>query len=164
MHLTYNNGSLDISDGFIAGILGFLAVFWVILLAIVVVSIIAMWKIFEKAGHEGWKAIIPFYNAYILTEIAGLNGWLFLINLIPGIGSLIWAIMVAVNLAPAFGKETAFAIGLILLPFIFELILAFGDAQYQLGDTAKATATAGGAKPAAKKAPAKKKDDWVEGK
>ena len=164
MHISFNDGYLDVSDGFLAGLFGFLAAMWLIVVAIAVISIIAMWKIFEKAGHEGWKAIIPFYNMYILTEISGLNGWLFLISLIPGIGTLIWAIMVAVNLAPAFGKETVFAVGLILLPLIFELILAFSDAEYQLGGAAKATATAGdAAKTTAKKATTKKKDDWVEG-
>lgn len=164
MHLTVDNTSLDISEGLIAGFFGFLAGIWLLLLALTIVAIIAMWKIFEKAGHEGWKALIPFYNMYILTEISGLNGWLFLLCLIPGIGALIWLIMVAINLAAAFGKETAFAIGLIILPFIFELILGFGDAEYQLGDTAKATAGADGTKKTtAKKTTAKKKDDWVEG-
>lgn len=168
MHFTYNNSSLDVDGGLIAGFFAFFAAIWLIALILIVISIIAMWKIFEKAGREGWKAIIPFYNMYVLTEICGLNGWLFLLCFIPGIGGLIWAIIVAINLAPAFGKETAFAVGLILLPFIFELILAFGDAQYQLGGTAKATAgaskTSTGAKKASTDAKKKTEDPWVEGK
>jgi len=98
-----------------------------------VASIVGMWKIFEKAGVEGWKSIIPFYNLYLLTEISGQEGLLFLLNLIPGVGSLIWSIMVSLKLAPAFGKDTAFAIGLILLGPIFYCILGFSDAQYKLG-------------------------------
>ena len=160
MHLTYNNGSLDVSEGLIAGIFGFLAAIWLLVVAVIVIGIIAQWKIFEKAGEEGWKAIIPFYNMYIYTKISGMDGWFFLINLVPGVGTLIWAIVVSLKIAEAFGKETAFAIGLILLPFIFELILGFGDAQYQLGKPKKATATASNTK----KASTKKKDDWVEGK
>ena len=39
-------------------------------LAIAILMIIAMWKIFEKAGEKGWKAIIPIYNNYILFKIA----------------------------------------------------------------------------------------------
>ena len=31
-------------------------------LAVAVLGVVAMWKIFEKAGEPGWAAIIPFYN------------------------------------------------------------------------------------------------------
>jgi hypothetical protein len=163
MHVTYNNNTLDLSDGFLAGIFGFLAAMWLLVVVILIVSIIAMWKIFEKAGREGWKSLIPFYNMYVLTEICGMTGWLFLLCFIPGIGTLIWTILIAIKLAPAFGKETAFAIGLILLPLIFELILAFGDAQYQL-DGGAAKATAGSAKKTSTSTKKKTKDPWVEGK
>ena len=40
------------------------------------------------------------------------------------------AIVVCVDLARSFGKGAGFAIGLVFLPFIFDLILAFGDAEY----------------------------------
>ena len=36
-------------------------------------------KLFKKAGKQGWEAIIPFYNTYVLVEISGLNWWYFLI-------------------------------------------------------------------------------------
>ena len=39
-------------------------------LALGILTIIAMWKIFQKAGEKGWKAIIPIYNSYILFKIA----------------------------------------------------------------------------------------------
>lgn len=43
-------------------------------LAIVVFLIVGEWKLFVKAGKQGWKSIIPFYNTYVLfTEIAGLH-------------------------------------------------------------------------------------------
>lgn len=38
----------------------------------ILVSILALvvhWKLFEKAGEEGWKALIPIYNLYILFKI-----------------------------------------------------------------------------------------------
>ena len=41
----------------------------VVYLAIAVLGIVAMWKIFEKAGEPGWAAIIPFYNLYVLFKI-----------------------------------------------------------------------------------------------
>lgn len=41
----------------------------VVYLAVAVLGIVAMWKIFEKAGEPGWAAIIPFYNLYVLFKI-----------------------------------------------------------------------------------------------
>jgi hypothetical protein len=40
-------------------------------LAVVVLTVVALWMIFEKAGEPGWKAVIPFYNSYILYKISG---------------------------------------------------------------------------------------------
>lgn len=122
-------------------------------LIVAVVTIIGMWKVFEKAGVAGWKAIIPFYNSYLLTEISGQNGWLFLLIFVPGVGSLIWSILVSLKMAPAFGKETGFAIGLILLAPIFYCILGFGSAQYQLGGAAANNAQPAGPAPEAPQAP-----------
>ena len=48
-----------------------------------VICTIAYWKIFEKAGEDGWKILVPFYNSYIITKIVYGNGWKFLFSLIP---------------------------------------------------------------------------------
>ena len=40
-----------------------------------VLLIIAGWKIFEKAGEPGWKAIIPIYNLYIMYKIVNMQAW-----------------------------------------------------------------------------------------
>ena len=44
-------------------------------LAISVLLIVAMWKIFQKAGKPGWAAIVPFYNSYVMYEITWGSGW-----------------------------------------------------------------------------------------
>lgn len=98
-------------------------------LILMVIMIVANWKIFTKAGKPGWASIVPFYNMYTLFEVAGMNGWMFLLLLVP-IVNIVMAIMVYINLAKAFGQSGAFAVGLILLNPIFSLILAFGKAQY----------------------------------
>jgi len=94
-----------------------------------VIGIIAMWKIFAKAGKPGWASIIPIYNLYVLYEISWGKGILFLLNLIVFIAPIL-AIITMVKLGKAFGKGGGFIAGLIFLPFIFLLILAFGSAQY----------------------------------
>ena len=95
-----------------------------------VLSAIALMKIFEKAGVTAWYAWIPILNSYWLMKIATGNGWLFLLALIPCVGTLIVLILLAVKLAPAFGKGGGMIALLILLPIIAYFILGFGDAQY----------------------------------
>lgn len=102
---------------------------WVFTLIICILFIVAWWKIFEKAGEAGWKSIIPFYNSYILFKIAWGNGLLFLLMFIPFVNFII-AIILEVKLAKAYGQSGGFAVGLIFLPNIFTLILAFGSSQY----------------------------------
>ena len=34
-----------------------------------VVVIVALWKLFTKAGEPGWKALIPFYNVYLWLKL-----------------------------------------------------------------------------------------------
>ena len=101
----------------------------IVYLAIIVLLVAAMWKIFTKAGKPGWAAIIPIYNLIVLLEIAGRPLWWFILMLIP-IVNLIAFIIVAVDVARKFGKGVGFAIGMVILPFIFYPMLAWGDAQY----------------------------------
>lgn len=107
-------------------------------IAIGILTIIANWKIFTKAGQAGWKSLIPIYNLVILFRIAGISPWWILAYLaafIPVVGwvaSFAVSIYLMISLAKAFGKEGGFAVGLILLNTIFMMILAFGDAEYQL--------------------------------
>ena len=98
-------------------------------LAVGVLAIVALWKIFEKAGEPGWAAIIPFYNIYTLFKITWGNGWKFLLLLIP-IANIVFLILTMVKLAKAFGKSGGFAVGLIFLSVIFYCILAFDQSQY----------------------------------
>lgn len=100
-----------------------------IILGFVAFFIYCSWKLFEKAGHEGWKSIIPFYNLYIMLEIAGMPGWYLILFFIP-IVSLVIAIMMSIKIAENFGKSTGFGLGLAFLGFIFFPILALGDAKY----------------------------------
>lgn len=101
-----------------------------------IIQLIAMWKIFTKAGEKGWKAIIPIYNFVILFKISGLSPWLifvYLVAIIPFIGWIAPIAMTAIlcyKLAKSFGKDAGWAVGLYFLPFVFYLILAFGKSEY----------------------------------
>ncbi len=102
----------------------------VVYLALIVVVVAGMWKMFTKAGQPGFFAIIPIVNMYILLKIVGRPWWWLILMFIPLI-SIIFAIIVMLDLAKSFGKGVGFAIGLILLSFVFIPILGFGSAEYQ---------------------------------
>ena len=40
-------------------------------LAVMVLTIIASWIMYAKAGEHGWAAIVPFYSSYVKFRIAG---------------------------------------------------------------------------------------------
>lgn len=106
------------------GVLGTL-----IWLAVAVLMIASMWKLFIKAGQPGWASIIPFYNAYVFLKIAGKPGWWLILLFVP-ILNVIFGIIALAGFAQNFGKGAGFIIGMIFLPVIFYPILAFGDARY----------------------------------
>ncbi|WP_410599547.1 DUF5684 domain-containing protein [Amycolatopsis sp. lyj-90] len=103
-----------------------------------VLMIIALWKVFTKAGRPGWAAIIPFYNAYTLLKVAGRSGWWLILLLIPVVNIVI-AIIVSIDVAKAFGKSGVFGFfGLFLFSIIGYLIIGFGQARYTAPPTANA--------------------------
>jgi uncharacterized membrane protein YoaK (UPF0700 family) len=91
--------------------------------------IVSGWTIFTKANKPGWASLIPIYNILIGLEIVDRPWWWLLLLLIP-VANLVFAVILCIDLAKAFGQGAAFGIGLLLLGFIFYPILAFGDAQY----------------------------------
>ena len=108
----------------------FMAVYGAVMLIVGILILVCMWKIFVKAGYEGWKSLIPGYNLYCLFEMTFGNGWLFFLCFVPCVGFIAFLVMYY-KLALAFGKGAGFAAGLIFLSFIFIPILAFGNAEYQ---------------------------------
>lgn len=103
--------------------------FLFIYLAVLVLLIAGLWKIFTKAGEEGWKAIIPIYNYIVVLKIVGREWWWILLFLIP-IVNIIILVIVYNDLSKSFGKGVGFTLGLIFLSFIFIPILGFGSARY----------------------------------
>jgi Family of unknown function (DUF5684) len=99
-------------------------------LAVVILYVAALWRVFAKAGEPGWACLVPIYNVLVLLRIIGKPAWWILLMIVPLVNIVI-AIIEHVELAKAFGKSGAFAVGLIFLPFIFFPMLAWGDAQYQ---------------------------------
>ena len=150
----YSSSALSSQLGqasFFTMIMGMLAVYATIALVIYVLLVIAMWRIFTKAGEAGWKSLIPIYNVYIWYKIVGLQNafWLmiafsFIIGIVYAISptlyvvtctiysitALLVTIFHSIRLSKSFGHKGGFAVGLIFLPTIFTLILGFSSDKF----------------------------------
>ena len=142
MNYNYNYGSTNELIALILGILSALILFFII---VYVITVIGQWKVLKKSGKPGWGALIPIYNTYQFCSISGVSPWWILISIvgapilsvIPVIGSILslavsiyFSILLNVSIARSFNKSDGFAVGLILLPIVFYLILGFSNDKY----------------------------------
>ena len=123
--------------------IGLLIFLGILAIAFYVVYVIALAKLFKKAGEDGWKAIIPFYNTFVLIQIAGLNWWYFLIAIsgticsilkIDGLDTVCNLALLAVNffvfynLAKKMGQQpVSFGVAGIFVAPIITMVLGFSD-------------------------------------
>ena len=121
-----------------------------------ILTLIAYWRIYTKAGEEGWKAIIPIYGTYVLYQftwdikmfwimfgsffcgfilavmgaVSGISLFVF-IGLIAVLVGIVIELFQSHALSRSFGHGVGFTLGLLFLTPIFLLILAFGSSEYQ---------------------------------
>ena len=97
-------------------------------LAITVFVIVCMWMIFEKLGIEGWKCLIPFYNAYVLFKrIYSTSA--FFVGLVASLVMIFSTVALATTafaglagLLDIFGTFREITVGSILVPVILIII------------------------------------------
>ncbi len=67
---------------------------------------IGYWKLFEKAGIEGWKSLIPIYSEFVIMDkIVGKPKWWIIWLLIPLVNLFAYFILIF-NMLRCFGRET----------------------------------------------------------
>ena len=115
-------------------------------IALSILIIVANWKLFTKAGEEGWKCLIPVYNVYVVIKIAfsGTKNYLIVATILPlftvflgdsWIVSLIALATVIINIYIGFNfmkryTDTGMAVLSLFFPMIIYPIVAFSD-KYQ---------------------------------
>ena len=134
----------ELLSGLIGGATILAIVLVVFLIAGLIISIIALWKVFEKAGKKGWHSIIPFYGYWVLTEIAGLNWWWFLLlicdsffsifeidelSTLANLVSLFASFNCYYNIAKRFNKTNGYSICAGIFSGIFVLLLGFSKKE-----------------------------------
>ena len=97
--------------------------------AVFFVIVAAQWRLFTKARKPGWASLVPIYNIIVWQQISGKPVWWLLLYFVPVV-NLVVAVLTIFGIANNFGKGLGFGFGLLLAPFFFLPLLAFGDAVY----------------------------------
>ena len=125
----------------------FLLVLVVVFVAVLIFMIVATWKMYKKAGKNGWESIIPFYSNWVYVEIAGLNWWWFFVSIagsvitlstnssngetvsfnVGSIIALFGTFVCNYNIAKKLHKDTGFAVLMTIFPVILIPMIAFSD-------------------------------------
>ena len=116
-----------------------------------ILSAIGSWKVFKKSGEAGWKAFIPFYNkfvrfnlywdkkffwvyliAHIVATTVGANatGILAVVVTALAIAGMVVTIKMEMKCAKCFDKGIGMGILLVIMPWLANIILGFGKAEY----------------------------------
>ncbi len=123
----------------------FLVFIFAMALIFLVLKVVGRWKMFDKAGEEGWKAIIPIYNTYTQCKITGISAyWIFIIfigyllssfirplGIITNIVCVYFSVILAISTARSFGKSDGIGLGLFLLSPIFNMIIGCDSSKYE---------------------------------
>ena len=117
--------------GVVAGGLAFFFLFIMMLgLFLQLIAWAGMWKTASKAGQSGLLACIPIVQFFIWAMMAKKEAWWGILCLIPIVNIVIF-IIIFNEISKRFGRGLGTTLGLIFFPFIFWIILGFGDAEYQ---------------------------------
>lgn len=123
-------------------------------LFILVIWIVSVWKIFEKAGQPGWATIVPIYNAWVYAEVGDKPGWWGLISLLglalifadltSNYSNLVWylylifffiglvlLIKISKGIARNFHRSSDYGYLLTFIPFVGFPMLLLTDAKYK---------------------------------
>lgn len=144
-------------DTAIAGLFSMAMGVFFIIIAWHVLTLVARWRVFTKAGLAGWKSLIPFYSGYCTFKIswkttffwlvlaAGLvsgiltgmirNGenvstFVSMLASISGMAVTVINLVMNVKLSQRFGHGVLFGLGLMFLAPLFTMILGLGESEY----------------------------------
>ncbi len=107
---------------------------WIIFIVATIGWHVGMFGMFKKAGIEGWKAFIPFYNTWCMVNKMNLKKYWFFLQLVPVAGQFI-TIWILIKFTEHFGR---FGVGhhalTVFLPFIYFPYLGFSANERYAGE------------------------------
>ncbi len=106
---------------------------WILFILIVqIIHFLGTWKLYQKAGRQGWEAAVPVYNAFVLTKIINRPWWWVILLFIPIINLMIFPSF-WVETVRSFGKEktTDVLLAVFTLGFYIYYLNYVADVQYK---------------------------------
>ena len=111
----------------------------ILILPFFIAYYVGLWATFKKCGKKGWYSIVPFYNTWVLNEIAGLEWWYAVIIMVPisfvtentyivgliDLAKAIASFFICFNISKKFEKEIGTTILLFFFPFVMYPIIGF---------------------------------------
>lgn len=93
-----------------------------------IITAIAWWKLFSKAGFAGILAIIPIVNLAVASKIVFNSYWYTLLVVVPFV-NVIYAAVLNYKMMKYFECGTLFSVLAVFFPFLM-LLPAFGSNEY----------------------------------
>lgn len=121
--------SITVSAKFILGVSDWTFILLFLALLATIITIISLWKVYEKAGSKGWKSIVPVYNLIVAFRFLDIPMWFLAIGLVPGV-NIAASVYMAIRFAKKFKKNNLYIVGLVLVPFVFYPMLAFSKDKF----------------------------------
>ena len=103
----------------------FAVIVGLVLVAILVFTIIGMWKVFEKNKLPGWYALIPGFNVWKYLELSDIPGW----TMFLPYANVLFIAIASYKIAIKMGKDMVFGIINVFYPFIGLMILGFSNTK-----------------------------------
>lgn len=131
----YSTNSMTPADEAAAAVFGVFALLFMftIIAATYVVTALLTMRIFKKAGVEGWKAWVPFYNHWTLLELGNQKGFWAVLIIVPivNIASTVFTYIAMYHIGLKLGKDGAFVLWAIFLPIVWYIWLAVDDSTWE---------------------------------
>ncbi len=95
---------------------------------------VGYWKLFQKAGIDAWKSLIPFYSEFvIMVDMVGKPKWWFIYLLIPVVNFFAYYVLIF-EVLRCYGKNSLWSQILIIFTGFFYLIyLGFNSSVQYIG-------------------------------
>ncbi len=107
--------------------------FFIYLLPIIVIKCVAYYKIFEKCGVPGWKALIPIYNLLEVQKITGKPSWWIAMIIVPVV-NIFMLFSIYIDLVKCFDQRKYYQhLAALLLYPIYILYFAFNPKFAYIG-------------------------------
>ena len=106
---------------------------WLIFILATLGFHIGLYGMFNKAGITGWRALVPFYNTYLMVRKMELKFHWFILQFIPIVGQFI-TIWICIKFVEHFGRFSVLHhAATVFLPFIYFPYLGFSKNERYAG-------------------------------